>query len=126
MAEGEERELVWVGSSLDDLRRFPDEVKDTMGYALHLAQQGDRHVDAKPLHGFGGAGVLEVADRHDSDTFRAVYTVKLETAVYVLHAFQKKAKSGIATPPRDIELIRRRLAEAEAIDKERTAKGGNR
>lgn len=115
----EPRELIWVGSSLEDLRGFPDEVKDVMGYALHLAQCGEKHLDAKPLRGFGGAGVLEVIERHVGDTFRAVYSVKLQTAVYVLHAFQKKSSKGIATPKRDIELVRRRLADAVAIDFER-------
>src|SRR3712207_5665530 len=103
------RQLVWVGSSLNDLRVFPDEVKRTMGYALYLAQMGGKHPDAKPLRGFGGAGVIEAVEDFAGDTYRVVYTVRFATAVYVLHAFQKKAKRGIATPRQEIELIRARL-----------------
>ena len=124
MQVAERRELVWVGPSLEDLRRFPEEVKDIMGYALHLAQSGEKHPDAKPLHGFGGAGVLEIVERYDTDAFRAVYTIRLATAVFVLHAFQKKAKQRAATPRRDIDLIRRRLADAEAFDAERAQHRG--
>jgi phage-related protein len=98
-------------------------VQDHMGYALHLAQAGGKHDDAKPLKGFGGAGVLEIVSDHSGDTYRAVYTVKFATAVYVLHAFQKKSKTGSKTPATDMELIRRRLKVAEADDKVRLAKG---
>jgi phage-related protein len=107
--------LVWVGSSRSDFREFPDGVKSEMGYALFLAQCGGRHRKAKTLKGFGGGGVVEVVDDHRGDTFRTVYTVRLADAVYVLHAFQKKAKHGIATPRGDLETIRRRLAEAEIL-----------
>ena len=103
----------WIGSSYKDFRSFPDPVQDVMGYALFLAQTGKMHGDAKPLKGFGGAGVLEVVDDHQGDTHRAVYTVKFEEAVYVLHAFQKKSKQGRKTPPQDMEMIRRRLKAAE-------------
>jgi phage-related protein len=103
----------FVGSALDDLSEFPDEVKTVMGYAIHLAQIGDVHPHAKPLKGFGGAGVLEVGDDHDGDTYRAVYTVKFARAVYVLHAFQKKSKKGIAMPKADRELIETRLKAAK-------------
>lgn len=106
--------LRWVGSSRGDLKRFPREVRGTMGFALFRAQMGDKHAQAKPLRGFGGAGVLEVVEDFDGDTFRAVYTVKLADAVYVLHAFQKKARKGIATPKRELDLIRDRLRAAEA------------
>jgi phage-related protein len=105
--------LVWIGSSLDDLRAFPEEVRLVMGYALYLAQTGDKHSDAKPLKGFGGAGVLEAIDDYAGDTFRAVYTIKFSNAVYVLHAFQKKSKRGISTPKRDLETINSRLKRAE-------------
>jgi phage-related protein len=104
--------LHWMGSSLKDLRAFPDEVQDTIGYALFLAQTGGRHDQAKPLKGFGGAGVLEVVEDHDGETYRAVYTVRLAHAVYVLHAFQKKAKRGITTPKPKMDLIRHRLKAA--------------
>lgn len=96
---------------------LPEEVQRVMGFALHQAQAGEKHPAAKALRGFGGRGVLEVVERHDGDTFRAVYTVRLERAVYVLHCFQKKAKRGIATPKVELDLIRRRLREAEAIDR---------
>jgi len=109
-----EKPIEWVGSSLEDLREFPDEVKGMMGYALSLAQAGRKHPDAKPLKGFGGASVLEVVEDHCGDTYRAVYTVKFAEAVYVLHAFQKKSKKGIATPKQDIELIKARLKAAAA------------
>ena len=102
----------WVGSSKSDLKRYPDAVQDRMGFAIYQAQAGLRHRNAKPLKGFG-SGVLEVVTRHDGDTFRAVYTVRFETAVYVLHAFQKKARRGIATPKQELDLVRRRLRVAE-------------
>ena len=107
--------VVWVGSSRRDLREFPDEVWDHIGYALYVAQQGGKHRDAKPLTGFGGAGVVEIVKDHRGDAFRAVYTLRYEGAVYVLHAFQKKSKSGRETPRRDVELIKQRLREAERI-----------
>ena len=102
----------WIGSSRKDLRAMPDQVQDDIGYALYLAQMGGKHADAKPLTGFKGAGVLEVVENHDGDTYRAVYTVKFANAVYVLHVFQKKSKRGIATPQADMDLIKRRLQQA--------------
>jgi phage-related protein len=107
------RELRWVGRSLEDLRDFPKEVKESFGYALHLAQVGKKHPDAKPLKGFGGAGVLECVEEFDGNAFRAVYTVKLAGWVFVLHAFQKKSHKGIRTTKHDVALIRERLALAE-------------
>lgn len=106
------RPLEWIGSSRDDLRSFPDGVRDHVGFALYQAQIGGKHRDAKPLLGLG-AGLLEVVSDFDGDTFRAVYTVRFREAVYVLHAFQKKAKRGIATPKAEIELVKRRLRMAE-------------
>ena len=103
----------WVGSSLGDLRSFPEEVRRQIGQALYAAQKGERDPAAKPLRGFGGASVMEIVAPFDGDTWRGVYTVRLKGAVYVLHVFQKKSKSGIATPKREIGLIRRRLATAE-------------
>lgn len=102
----------FVGSAKDDLSAFPREVKIAMGYAIHTAQIGGKYPNAKPLKGFGGAGVLEIVEDHDGDTYRAVYTVKFAGAVYILHAFQKKSKKGKATPPADVELIKRRLKAA--------------
>ena len=110
--------VIWVGTSLKDLREFPAPVQDHMGYALYVAQRGGKHQDAKALSGFGGAGVLEVIKDYRGDTFRAVYTLKYAGTVYVLHAFQKKSKSGRQTPRRDIELIKQRLREAEQIARE--------
>ncbi|MDE0680638.1 MAG: type II toxin-antitoxin system RelE/ParE family toxin [Gammaproteobacteria bacterium] len=104
--------LRWVGSSKGDLRRFPDAVQDCMGFAIYQAQIGLRHRDAKLLKGFG-PGILEVAARHGGDTYRAIYTVRFQAAVYVLHAFQKKAKRGIATPKKELDLVRQRLRIAD-------------
>ena len=101
--------VVWIGSARAALSAFPDEVKDAIGFALYAAQQGGKHRDAKPLRGFGGAGVLEIVDDHDGDTYRAVYTVRFPGRVYVLHAFQKKSKTGIKTPKAVIGLIESRL-----------------
>jgi phage-related protein len=84
-----------------------------MAYALFLAENGEKHPDAKPLQGFGGAGVIEMIDDHDGSTYRAVYTVKFENFVYVLHAFQKKSHKGIATPKSDMDLIKYRFKQAE-------------
>lgn len=117
------RQLVWIGSSLDDLKAFPDDVKRVMGYALYLAQAGAKHVDAKPLKGFSGAGVLEVVEDYAGDTYRTVYTVRLGDVVYVLHAFQKKSKCGVATPRQEIELVRARLRRAEEIHARTRAAG---
>lgn len=106
------RPVAWIGSSYKDFRAFSDPVQDGMGYALFLAQTGKIPDNAKALKGFGGAGVLEMIDDHQGDTYRAVYTVRFEEAVYVLHAFQKKSKQGRKTPPLEMEMIRRRLKAA--------------
>jgi len=102
----------WMGSSRKDLYACPDAVQDTIGFALYLAQIGGKHDQAKPLKGFGGAGVLEVVEDHDGDTYRAVYTVRFANAIYVLHVFQKKSKPGVATPKADLDLIKKRLRDA--------------
>ena len=107
------KQINFVGSSLKDLRSFPEPVKDDVGYVLHQVQEGKKPVSAKPLGGFGGAGVLEVIEDFDGNTYRAVYTVKFRRVIYVLHCFQKKSKHGIKTPQREIELVRQRLREAE-------------
>ena len=103
----------FVGSAREDLRRLPKHVTYVFGYAILLAECGKRHPDAKPLKGFGGAGVLEVVENYDGDTYRAVYTVKFEGVVYVLDAFQKKSKRGSALPKVDMERIRLRLKTAQ-------------
>jgi phage-related protein len=113
MAEREVLKPVeWVGAALDDLRDFPEEVADEVGFAIYQAQRGGKHVSAKPLKGFKGAGVLEVVTNHDGDTYRTVYTVRFKLAVYVLHAFQKKSRKGIKTPPEELRLVERRLKTA--------------
>ena len=106
--------LHWVASSKKDLMAMPQDVQDTFGYALHLAQIGQKHQDAKPLKGFGGAGVLEVVEDFQSNAYRAVYTVRYAAAVYVVHCFQKKSTQGIATPKPDVDLINSRLKAIEA------------
>ena len=106
--------VVWLGDSLRELRTFPAVVQDELGYAIYLAQRGDKHVSAKPLKGLG-TGVLEVVSDHRGDTFRSVYTVRFADRVFVLHAFQKKSKSGVATPKADINLIKQRLKQAIEI-----------
>jgi len=105
--------LIWVASAKKDLIAMPDDVQDTFGYALHLAQAGKKHEQAKPLKGFGSAGVLEVVEDDSGNTYRAVYTVRFQNAVYVLHCFQKESTRGIATPKPDLDLIRERLKAAE-------------
>ena len=110
---------MWVGSSRRDLREFPREVRRDIGRALYAAQDGETDPAAKPMRGFGGGSVVEIIAHHSGDTWRAVYTVRFAEAIYVLHAFQKKSKRGIATTKRDIELIRQRLAEAERLHRER-------
>ncbi|MEO1404593.1 MAG: type II toxin-antitoxin system RelE/ParE family toxin [Cyanobacteria bacterium J06635_1] len=102
----------WIGSSREDLRKFPEEVQQMVGFALYRAQLGKKHPDAKPLKGFKGSGVLEIVENFDGDTYRAIYTVKFEGKVYVLHAFQKKSKRGISTPKQDTNLIEARLKRA--------------
>lgn len=109
--------LAWIGSSHKDLCALPKSVVKLFGFALSLAQAGERHTAAKVLKGFGGAGVLEVVENDSGGTYRAVYTVKFAEAVFVLHCFQKKSKAGIATPKADMEIIHTRLKQAEEIAK---------
>jgi phage-related protein len=106
-----EKPLFWTGSSKDDLLAFHEAVKDDIGTALSVAQFGGKHPHTKPWRG-EGPGVFEVVENHRADTFRAVYTVRFESAVYVLHAFQKKSPSGIKTARKGVELIGTRLSEA--------------
>lgn len=112
--------LVWVGRALDELMALPIPVRRSVEFALRFAQAGVKPDHVKPLRGFHGAGVLEVVEDHDGDTYRAVYTVKLSGVVYVLHCFQKKSKTGIATPKATIELIRQRLRTAQALHDQRS------
>jgi phage-related protein len=113
-----EKPLKWMGSSHKDLMALPIGVRKFFGYALSLAQAGDQHDAAKVLKGFSGAGVLEVVEYDAGGTYRAVYTVKFEEAVFVLHCFQKKSKRGVATPNEEMDIIRARLKVAGALAKE--------
>lgn len=106
------RPLKWVGSSRKDYADFPLDVQETFGFELYLAQIGEHPPSAKPLRGLGS--VVELVEDHQGDTFRTIYLARFETAVYVLHCFKKKSKSGIATPQHEIELVRARLRAAEA------------
>ena len=115
---GRLRPLEWIGGSKKDLMALPDEVVNVFGYALYLAQAGGKHAQAKPLQGFGSAGVLEVVEDWRGNTYRAVYTVRFVVRVFVLHVFQKKSKSGIATPKPDLDLIKARLKAATKRAKE--------
>lgn len=110
--------LRWIASARKDYGEFPRDVQDSFGFELFLAQTGQHPPSAKPLRGFG-SGVVELIEDHDGDAYRAVYTVRFETAVYVLHSFKKKSKRGIKTPQSDVELIKRRLRDAEADNAER-------
>ena len=114
MKDEPKRLVAWVGLSKKDFRAFPGDVQDAMGFALYQAQIGSWHAAMKVLKGFGGAGVLELVENHHGDTYRAVYTVRFEEAVYVLHSFQKKSKSGIKTSQQDMDRIKSRLKLAEA------------
>src|ERR1017187_3915044 len=111
------RPLRWIGSAKKDLMAMPDEIQQAFGFALFQAQIGLLHPNARPIKGFGSAGILEIVEDWRGNTYRAVYTVRFAQAVYVLHCFQKKSKQGIETPRADMELIRKRLKEAEALVK---------
>ena len=115
----DETPIDWIGTSKKDLLSFPPEVKSAMGFALSVAQLGGKHPHAKPWKG-EGAGVLEVVENFDGDTFRAVYTVRFADVIYVLHAFQKKSTKGIATAKTDVAMIKARLKLAQADYAERT------
>lgn len=119
MARASLKPVRWMGSSLRDLRSFPQQVKSDIGQALYAAQQGKIDDAAKPMKGFKGGGVVEIVADHQGDTWRAIYTVRFEDAIYVLHAFQKKSKRGIATPKREIDLIHKRLQDAQRDHKGR-------
>lgn len=109
------KELCWIGSSKKDLTGFPIDVRKAMGHALYMAQEGGKHKDTKPLKGFGGAKVLEVVQSDGNGTYRTMYTVQFEEVVYVLHAFQKKSKTGIKTTKQDMDLLKKRLQDAQQM-----------
>lgn len=108
-----------MGSSRRDLKTFPEDVQANIGYALYATQCGQEYQSVKALKGFGGRSVQEIVAPHEGDAYRAVYTVRFKDTIYVLHAFQKKSKTGIATPKHELDLIRRRLADAERHHRER-------
>ncbi len=107
--------VIWVGSSLKDLKEFPSPVCSAIGYALFFAETGKKHPHMKVLSNMGGAGVIEIRENDQSGTYRLVYTIEIEEYVFVLHAFQKKSKAGISTPKTEIEMIKKRLMEARAL-----------
>jgi len=111
-------EVIWMGDSRKSILKFPIDVKKTIGHVLYFAQRGDRHPNIKMMRGLGG-GVYEIIEDHRSGTYRAIYTVQYEKRVYVLHAFQKKSKSGIATPLLDIEVVKKRLKGLKEIENDR-------
>ncbi|MFA6065707.1 MAG: type II toxin-antitoxin system RelE/ParE family toxin [Candidatus Babeliaceae bacterium] len=113
-----EKVIIWVGSSKNDLMSLSEDVIDAIGYALYYAQTGNKHDDAKVLKGFHGASVIEIIADDRAGTYRAVYTVKFKEVVFVLHIFQKKSKSGISTPKKELGLIENRLKQAEELYKE--------
>lgn len=112
------KEVIWVGSSLEDLCDFPEDVRDEVGYSLYQAQLGLKARNTKPLTGIE-SGVIEIVSDYDTNTYRAVYATKISEIIYVLHCFQKKSTKGISTPKKDINLIEQRLKDAKRIDKER-------
>ena len=113
MQERSLKPIIWIGSALKDLKQFPKVVQGNIGYALYLAQTGTKCASAKPLKGFKGAGILEIVEDFDKETYRAIYTVKFADTIYVLHAFQKKSKQGIATPKQDIDVVKVRLKQVQ-------------
>jgi phage-related protein len=116
-AKPAQKPLIWMGDSLEKIKGFPPAIKDEIGFALYQAQIGGKHVNAKPLKGLG-PGILEIVSDFRGDTFRAVYIVRLANRIYVLHVFQKKSRSGIATPKSEIELIKQRLKRAVELHSE--------
>lgn len=113
------KNITWLGSSLKDIKNLPEAVQQRIGYALYLAQLGDKGINVKVLKGFGSACVLEIVERDTQGTYRAVYTVRYENTLYVLHCFQKKSTHGISTAKLDIDLIRERLKRAEQLERKK-------
>jgi phage-related protein len=122
----EPKPCFFVGSSRKDIKQFPAKVQNRLGYALFEVQEGEEPASAKALKGFGGRSILELVDDFDGNTYRAVYTVRFAGVVYVLHAFQKKAKKGIATPLQEIEFVRSRLRDAQLHYRESTENEGRK
>jgi phage-related protein len=116
------KKLTWLADSRSNVKAFPAGVQDDIGYALYAAQVGEMSVKAKPLQGLGG-GVMEITAQDLSGTYRAVYTVSIGDSIYVIHAFQKKSKSGIATPQPEMDLVRQRLKQLRSEVKNAEKKG---
>ena len=117
------KSIFWVGSSYNDYMEFPSEVLDSMGYSLHRVQEGKIPTHSKVLKG-AQSGAVEIIDNHDGDTYRAIYTIKYADTVYIIHAFKKKSKKGIATPKSDLDLIKQRMRLIEEDRKKRSNEGG--
>lgn len=116
---GSAKRIVWMGTSLRDMRAMPPDVRRSFGHALYAAQMGGTDPAAKALKGFGGARVMEIIERDRGGAYRAVYTAQFAETIYVLHVFQKKSKHGIATPKQEIDLIRQRLMDAARDHRQR-------
>ena len=112
------KKIIWVGDSLKNLREFPEAVKDSFGYSLHKVQQGTVPKQTKPLRGLKPT-IMEMVSDYDTNTYRAIYTIKIDSTIYVLHCFQKKSKRGIKTPKQEMDLIKQRLRDAIAINRAR-------
>lgn len=112
------KRLFWISTSREDLKGFPSEVRSEVGHGLYLAQMGDRHIHAKTLSGMGSSKIIELRENDRSGTYRVVYTVEITDFIFVLHAFQKKSKTGIATPKHDLDLVKKRLKDAKALFKQ--------
>lgn len=117
------KKIIWVGSSYQDLKDFPPPVRNAVGYALFWAQTGKKHPHAKVLSGLGSASTIEIKENDRSGTYRLIYTLELEEYIFVLHVFQKKSKSGIVTPKKELDMIKNRLKEAKALYKGLGEKG---
>lgn len=107
-----DKKLHFIGSSLKDLKGLPEDVRAEIGHTLYEAQIGSMPSSVKPLKGYNGAGVLEVVENDDGDTYRAVYTVRHEGVLYVLHAFKKKSVKGKSTPKKELDVVEERLKKA--------------
>lgn len=112
------KRVIWMGSSRHDLKDFPEKVRRAVGHALHQVQEGERPIQAKVMSNFGNARVLEIRETDAAGTYRLVYTIEVRKFVFVLHVFQKKSKSGIATPKQEMELVKKRLVDAKALCKQ--------
>jgi phage-related protein len=121
-----QKECFFLGSARRDIQVMPEDVRQHFGHAIHRVQCGDEPPDAKALTGFGGRSVLEIVKDYDSNTYRAVYTVRFAEALYVLHVFQKKSKKAAETPKHDIDLVKQRMRDAEEHYRQHFNKGGRK